>query len=95
MSQEQNNSQDKKASMKKAINSDIIASVVSIAIIFIFGVAGGLICYGGYWVVMLIVKSNKPAAAKVVLSVLAVLVCLALLYGVIVLSAAVSMGEQG
>lgn len=81
--------------MKKAINSDIIASVVSIAIIFIFGVAGGLLCYGCYWVVMLIVKSNKPVAAKVVLSVLAVLVCLALLYAVIVLSAAVSMGEQG
>ncbi len=80
-------SQPEKKSGSKAL--DILATVVSFGVVFLFGILGGLICFGGYWLVKVIVKSKMPTAAKVILSVLVVLVFLALLAAFVLFSAAV------
>ena len=36
---------------KKMNGADVTATVVSVVLIFLFGVLGALICYGGYWLV--------------------------------------------
>lgn len=66
-----------KPKKKASSAADVAATAVSAGVFFLFGVLGGLICYGGYWSVRAVIKSKMPVAAKVILSVVLVFVFLA------------------
>lgn len=67
-----------KPKKKASSAADVAATVVSFGVFYLFGILGGLICYGGYWAVRAVIKSKMPVAAKVILSVVLVFVFLAL-----------------
>lgn len=59
---------------KKGGTGSVIGSTVAAVLVWrLFGLVGGLICYGGFWGVRAIIKSKMPVAAKVVLSTLVIL----------------------
>lgn len=81
-----------KPAKKKMGGSTIAATIVSVVVFYFFGLLGGLICYGGYWLVYAIIRSKMPVAAKVILSVVVVLVFLVLLVLFILFAAALTGG---
>lgn len=74
---------------KKMNGADVTATVVSVVLIFLFGVLGALICYGGYWLVRTIAKSKMPLAARIILGTIVAIVFIALLVGFILFSAGI------
>lgn len=59
---------------KKGGTGSLIGSTVAAVLVWrLFGLVGGLICYGGFWGVRAVIKSKLPVAAKVVLSILLIL----------------------
>jgi len=73
---------------KKVGGSTIAATIISIVLIRLFGLIGGLICYGGYWAIYAIAKKTKlPLAAKIIISILLGIVFLLLLFVFILFSA--------
>lgn len=77
-----------KPEKKKAGGSTIAATIVSVVVVYLFGLIGGLICYGGYWAVFGIAKSKLPTAARVILCLIVALVFIVLLLAFILLSSA-------
>lgn len=77
-----------KPAKKKMGGSTIAATIVSVVVFFLFGIIGGLICYGGYWAVYAIAKSKMPLAAKIILGIIVGLVFVVLLFIFIVFAAA-------
>lgn len=75
---------------KKVSGSTIAATVVSVIVFYLFGIIGGLICYGGYWAVRAIAKSKMPLAARIILGILVGLIFFVLLIVFILFSAAVA-----
>lgn len=75
-----------KPEKKKAGGSTIAATVISIVLVFLFGLVGGLICYAGYWAVFGIAKSKLPVAARVILCLLVALAFIVLLFAFILFS---------
>lgn len=73
------NTQNGAPAKKKMSGSTVAATVVAIALVFCFGVIGGAICYGGYWVVRAIAKSRMPLVARIILSIVVGLIFLVLL----------------
>lgn len=74
---------------KKASGSTVAATVVSVIVFFMFGIFGGLICFGGYWAVKSIATSRMPLAVRIVLSVIVGIIALALLIAFILFSATI------
>lgn len=74
---------------KKMNGADITATVVSVVLVFLFGLIGALICYGGYWIVRTIAKSKMPLTARVILGTIVAIVFIALLVGFILFSAGI------
>lgn len=72
-----------KPEKKKVGGSTIAATIISVAVIRLFGILGGLICYGGYWAVYGIAKSKIPLAARIILCILVALVFVVLLFAFI------------
>lgn len=64
---------------KKISGSSIGAVVGTVVMMRLFGLIGALICFGGFCAVRAVIKSKMAVAAKVVISVLLVLVFLGLL----------------
>ncbi|MBQ2801951.1 MAG: hypothetical protein IJF03_11275 [Lachnospiraceae bacterium] len=77
---------------KKMGKGDIAATIVSIALIKLFGIIGALICYGGYWAVRAIAKSRMPLAARIILGIVVALVFVVLLVLFILFSIGVQAG---
>ena len=73
---------------KKSTAADVVATVVAVGVFYLFGLVGGLICYGGYWAVRAVIKSKMSVAAKLILSVVLVFVFLALMVAFILFVAA-------
>lgn len=73
------NTQNGAPAKKKVSGSTIVATVVAVAVFFLFGAVGGAICYGGYWAVRAIAKSRMPLVARIILSIVVGLVFLVLL----------------
>ncbi len=66
---------------KKGGTGSLVGSTVAAVLVWrLFGLIGGLICYGGFWGVRAIIKSKMPVAAKVVLSILVILGLLILMF---------------
>ncbi len=66
---------------KKKGNASLIGStVVSVLVWRLFGVVGGLICFGGFWAVCGIAKSKLPLTAKIILCILTAVGFLVLLF---------------
>lgn len=75
---------------KKTGNASVIGStIVSVIVWRVFGLLGGLICFGGFWAVCGIAKSKLPLAARIILCILTAIIFLVLLFVFILLSAAV------
>ena len=75
---------------KKIGGSTIAATIISIVLIRLFGLIGGLICYGGYWAIYAVAKKTKlPLAAKIIISILLGIVFLVLLFMFIIFSAVI------
>lgn len=77
---------------KKISGGDIAATIVSVALIRIFGIIGALICYGGYWAVRGIAKSKMPLAARIILGIVVGIVFLVLLVLFILFTIGISEG---
>ncbi len=77
---------------KKMGKGDIAATIISVALIKLFGIIGALICYGGYWAVRGIAKSKMPLAARIILGIVVALVFVALLILFILLSIGIQAG---
>ena len=77
---------------KGSTAADVVGTVVSVAVVFMFGLVGGLICYGGYWAVRAVITSKMSVAAKVILSVVLVFVFLILLIAFILFAAYLRAG---
>lgn len=78
---------DKPAKKSKGGASVVASSVAAVIVWRLFGLIGGLICYGGFWAVYGIAKSRLSVAAKIPLCILAALVFLALLFVFIMFAA--------
>lgn len=78
-----------KPEKKKVGGSTVAATVASIAVVRLFGLLGGLICFGGYWAVYGIAKSRLPVAARVILCLIVALAFIVLLLAFILLSSAI------
>lgn len=63
-----------KPKKKASSAADVAATVVSFGVFYLFGILGGLICYGGYWAVRAVIKSKMSVVVKVILSIVLVLV---------------------
>jgi len=77
-----------KPEKKKVGGSAIVATIVSVAVVRLFGILGGLICFGGYWAVYGIAKSKMPLAARIILCILVALVFVVLLFAFILFASA-------
>lgn len=77
-----------KPGKKKASGSTVAATIVSVVVVYLFGLIGGLICYGGYWAVFGIAKSKLPVAARVILCLIVAILFIVLLLAFILLSSA-------
>lgn len=73
---------------KGSTAANVTATVVSVVVFYLFGLVGGLICYGGYWAVRAVIMSKMSVAAKVILSIILVFVFLALMVAFILFVAA-------
>ncbi len=74
---------------KKSGGAAGVGSAIAAVVVWrLFGLIGGLICFGGFWAVYGIAKSKLPLAARIVLCIVVALAFIALLLGVIVLVAA-------
>lgn len=79
-----------KPEKKKVGGSTIAATIISVVLIRLFGILGGLICYGGYWAVYGIAKSKLPLAARIILCILVAFLFVVLLFAFIVFAATLS-----
>ena len=70
--------------------SAIGSTVAAVLVWQLFGLAGALICFGGFWAVRAVIKSRMSTALKVILSVLIVLGGLLLMFLYILAVAAIS-----
>lgn len=63
-----------KPAKKSGGSASVIGStIVSVLVWRLFGLIGGLICYGGFWAVYAIAKTKLPLAARIVLCILVAL----------------------
>lgn len=72
---------------KKSGGAAGIGSTIAAVVVWrLFGLIGGLICFGGFWAVYGICKSKLPLAAKIILSIVVALafVVLMLVYILVV-----------
>ncbi len=83
------NQPEQKPEKKQSTVMSIISIVVSVVVFKLFGLLGGVICFGGFAVVMAIMKSKMSTTAKVILSVVTIVGFVLLLFAFILFSAAV------
>ncbi len=84
-------SDDGQPAKKKGGTGSAIGSTVAAVLVWqLFGLAGALICFGGFWAVRAVIKSRMSTALKVILSVLIVLGGLLLMFLYILAVAAIS-----
>lgn len=80
------NAQNGQPAKKKVGGSTIAATIVSVVVFILFGLIGGLICFGGYAAVNAIAKSKMPLAARIILSIIVGIFFLVLLIAFILFS---------
>lgn len=73
---------------KKSGGAAGIGSTIAAVVVWrLFGLVGGLICFGGFWAVYGIAKSKLPLAAKIILGIVVGLAFLVLLFVFILVAA--------